>query len=190
MMSGKQLTMNGITLSGAEPITPRTRAFFEMRNYLIQQENGYVKLSSIPGRMAGYSALEAADFLEKKSKEDALVQAKLMKTYKLSDLSQPNVEKGLRTAACNNKIADLRVFATLVKNIDAQDENPAKKFTALHLAVDKKHVEAIIVLKSFNAKSDIADAKGVTVMQKVKDLDLNEINSIFRDEIIIARRTP
>jgi hypothetical protein len=171
MMSGKELSLNGIRLTGDEPVTPRTRA-------------------SIPGRISGFSAPEAADFLDKKRKEDAVIHARLLKSYNLSDLSQVNVEKALRMAAFNNKTADLTVLATLVKNINAQDENPTKKFTALHLAVTKKHIDVIRILKSFNAKSDIADANGITVLQKVRELDMNEISSIFRDDLIVARRTP
>jgi ankyrin repeat protein len=45
-----------------------------------------------------------------------------------------------------------------VQNINAQDENPLQRKTALHWAAIKGHEECYIFLKSKGARSDIPDA--------------------------------
>jgi SAM-dependent MidA family methyltransferase len=86
----------------------------------------------------------------------------LLKRYNLPDSTQLSLEKGLRNAATNNKIGDLKILIKLVKNINAQDNNPERKCTALHWAAIKNHREAYNLLIAANANPNIPDVKGKT----------------------------
>lgn len=81
----------------------------------------------------------------------------LVAKYKLPDDSQPSLEKGLRVAATNNHVEDLKFFISMVKNINAQDANPKVKRTALHWAAIKGHDECYQLLLAAGAKTDILD---------------------------------
>lgn len=78
--------------------------------------------------------------------------------YSLQKISDESLAKAFRMAANSNEHEDLRVlFHMKPELIDAQDSNPKKGKTALHLAVEKGHQESIAVLKEFGAKTDIRD---------------------------------
>ena len=71
---------------------------------------------------------------------------------------QKNLEKGLRNSVVNNQIEDLKIFIKYVNNINAQDENPKSKRTALHWAAIKGHTECYKLLVESGANACIFDA--------------------------------
>lgn len=86
----------------------------------------------------------------------------LLSKYKLADDSQANLEKGLRNAAVKGNHEDLKIFIAHVKNINAQDNNPESKRTALHWAKINGFEECIKLLVSAGADDKIKDAKGLS----------------------------
>lgn len=84
---------------------------------------------------------------------------KLVKKYSLGDISQTSLEKGMRNAATNNQLEDLKLFTKYVKNINATDNNPLVKRTALHWAAFKGHKACYDWLLNHGA-TDSIDAKG------------------------------
>lgn len=90
---------------------------------------------------------------------------RLVKKYTLPNTSQKTLEKGLRNAAVNNKIFDLKIFLKYVKNIDAKDDNEKVGRTALHWAAMKGHKECCRFLLAAKAKSNIPDANGKTASE-------------------------
>ena len=101
--------------------------------------------------------------------------------YKLLNDSQESLEKGLRIAAHNNRYSDIPLFIQYVKNINAQDNNPEKRLTALHLAVLKGHKEIAQLLKDSGALVDIRDAKNKTVVDYAIELGNKEMEAILID---------
>lgn len=97
----------------------------------------------------------------------------LVKKYNLSGNTQPLLEKGLRNAATNNQVADLKKFIKFVKNIDAQDTNPKVQRTALHWAAVKGHDECCQLLLESGANPNILDAAGEAAMKHLKTSLLN-----------------
>lgn len=104
-----------------------------------------------------------------------------LKEYKLPNDSQENLEKGLRIAAHNNRYDGVKIFIQYVKNINAQDINPEKRFTALHLAVLKDHKEIAQLLKNSGALVDIQDAKNKTAISYAIELGHKEMETILND---------
>lgn len=102
--------------------------------------------------------------------------------YKLLNDSQENLEKGLRMAVHNNRYEDVQKFMQYVKNINAQDNNPEKRFTALHLAVLKGHKEIAQLLKNKGALVDIKDAKNRTAVEYAIELGNKEMEMILTSE--------
>ncbi len=92
----------------------------------------------------------------------------LIKKYNLPDSSQVSLEKGLRNAATNNQVEDLKKFIQLVKNINAQDANPKVKRTALHWAAIKGHDDCCQLLLESGANHSIPDAIGETAAKYLK----------------------
>lgn len=90
---------------------------------------------------------------------------RLMKKYKLPDDSQKSYEKGLRNAAANNFIEDLRLFIDLVSDINAVDKNPKSSRTALIHAARNGHIECYQLLLERGANPDIQDALGSIAAQ-------------------------
>ena len=88
------------------------------------------------------------------SKENTIKQS-LIKEYGLKDESQAELERGLRKAACNNKLDDVRRFIQLVGNIDAKDPSQGK--TALHWAVARNHPACVQELLNAGADPTIED---------------------------------
>lgn|GEM_PF-6278491 len=86
----------------------------------------------------------------------------MLTKYGLSNNSQESLERGLRMAAHNERVADVKIFIQCVENINAQDSNPKKRFTALHLAAMKGNKEIIQLLLKANALANIKDASGQT----------------------------
>lgn len=110
--------------------------------------------------------------------------------YKLLNDSQESLEKGLRIAAHNNRYSDLSLFIQYVKNINAQDNNPEKRLTALHLAVLKGHKEIAQLLKDSGALVDIRDAKNKTVIDYAIELGNKEMETILTGEQCLELLSP
>lgn len=98
---------------------------------------------------------------------------KLLTRYELTDDTQPTLERGLRMAAANNKIEDLKIFIHFVKNINAKDNNPKRGKTALHLAAERNHLACYHLLKTHGADETLLDAEG------------NEAKLAHADEVIL-----
>lgn len=81
----------------------------------------------------------------------------LLAKYSLPDCAQASLEKGLRNAATNNHLDNLKILINLVKNLDAQDSNPKVKRTALHWAAIKKHDDCYELLLQAGANANIPD---------------------------------
>ena len=93
----------------------------------------------------------------------------LVRKYKLPDQTQASFEKGLRNAAVNNFIEDVKSFLTIVKNIDAVDDNLDSRRTALIHAARKGHLECYQLLIERGANPEIHDASGNTAQQYLEN---------------------
>jgi len=108
-------------------------------------------------------------------REESLA-ARLKNKYNLEDTSQSSLEKGLRNAAANNKVDDVKLFIELVIDIDAKDNNPQIRRTALHHAAIRGHREVCQLLLNANAKTNIPDAHGETADCYLVTMDLSRIS--------------
>lgn len=113
-----------------------------------------------------------------------------LKEYKLLNDSQENLEKGLRIATHNNRYGDIQTFIQYVKNINAQDNNPEKRFTALHLAVLRDHKKIAQLLKNSDALVDIKDAKNKTAVDYAIELGNKEMETILKGEQCLEPQPP
>lgn len=105
-----------------------------------------------------------------------------LKEYKLLNDSQENLEKGLRIASHNNRYHDIQIFIQYVNNINAQDNNPEKLFTALHLAVLNDYKEIAQLLINGGSLVDIRDAKNKTAIDYAIELGSKEMEKILKDD--------
>jgi hypothetical protein len=96
-----------------------------------------------------------------KEERQAMIDA-LVTKYALPDQSQASLEKGLRTAANNNRVQDLKSFIQIVTNINAKDSTPGSGRTALHRAALKGHTKCYQILIEADADPSIPDAQGIT----------------------------
>lgn len=119
-------------------------------------------------------------FTEEKNiitKQDKL---KLQKKYNLTDLTNQQLEKGLRNAAVNGKLDDLKVFLKLGANINAP--NGSQQKTALHYALEKGHISCVRELIKQGANYNLPDKQGITAYNYAEQnhLDIFEqIKHIF-----------
>jgi hypothetical protein len=49
MMRSKTLNLNGLQLSGEQPVSPRTNAFLKQHDLKAEQKDGYVSLGGVNG---------------------------------------------------------------------------------------------------------------------------------------------
>lgn len=91
--------------------------------------------------------------------------AKLLAKYRLENGDASNLEKGLRRAAALKNTSDMRLFLTHVQNVNAQDQNPTSRKTALHWSAEKNDKEGYDLLVASGAKDDIPDALSRTPSQ-------------------------
>ncbi|MHB1222262.1 MAG: ankyrin repeat domain-containing protein, partial [Gammaproteobacteria bacterium] len=109
------------------------------------------------------------------------VKTDLLKELKMDDITSSGLNKGLRTAAANNlpeMVDALMLFDEC--DINAQDANVNSQRTALHLAIERKHIEMVRLLLSHGAKTDIHAADGKTP----RDLSLTLNDQEIRDAVM------
>ena len=88
-------------------------------------------------------------------------------------------EKALRRAASQGDSMYIRwIYDTFHVDINAQDDNPEKHFTALHWAVQEKHCECARFLLELGADPHIEDAKGVSAVQLMQESDDSDIHAL------------
>lgn len=106
--------------------------------------------------------------------------AELLKKYKLdpADVNSTKVkEQALRRASMVvGSKNDLAILLSLGANINAQDDNPLKLNTALHVALMNKNYENAKFLISQGAKKDIQNADGITANDLILKIPAGVIN--------------
>lgn len=152
-------------------------AEFPLASYLIKQVTSRLSNQLYSGFITNTEHMFERIF--SKSKDIASLDKNISKKYNLPNISQLSLEKGLRQAAYNNQISDLKTFIEHVSNINAQDNNPASKKTALHYAVIKKYIECIKLLMDAGADIYLKDAKGNDSLVYAKDHE--EIRRILQN---------
>lgn len=105
--------------------------------------------------------------------------AELLVKYRLANNSQPLLCKGLRMAVHNNQLIDMAKFLVFGADINAQDDNPLKRLTALHLAVHEERYEMIKLLIDLEAATDIPDADGKTAFVLAQQSNNEGIYKLF-----------
>ncbi len=89
--------------------------------------------------------------------KDQLIRQTLRTLYQTESIS-----KALRNAASKAYVRIIEIMIPYIEDIDAKDDNPESKRTALHWAVINKHPEVIQLLIAHHALSDIEDANKKT----------------------------
>lgn len=112
--------------------------------------------------------------IEKKKLEAVLAK------YKGDDGELPEPELALRRAAHENHLEDLQFLIQKVSDINAQDNNPNRRKTALHWAVIKGRKENVSALLAAGAKDDIPDAAGKTANNYAMQSADEEMKSLFQ----------
>jgi hypothetical protein len=127
---------------------------------IYREESQSPKITQNPIFMKGFLEPRTSN---KKPSIDSLITK-----YKLENKSQPMLDKGLRRAADSSCSEDLEIFHKSGANINAQDDNPKIKKTALHWAVIKNHKDCVKNLLAWGARSDIPDADKKTAYDYAK----------------------
>lgn len=107
----------------------------------------------------------------------------LMKKFKLSPDNSGNTAargQALRRAAMAGTIEDLSVLLSSGIDINAQDENPEKRNTALHLALIHQKLNNAIYLMTQGAKVYITNAEGKTIADLVQQLPSGPGQNLLR----------
>lgn len=125
---------------------------------------------------------------------DNLKAGLLAKKRKITDIikkhtgqdivNQLLIDKTFRTAAAKNDVHDLQVLHCRVSSINAQDDNPQRKRTALHWAIDKKALECVKWLLEKKADLDIPNAQGLTARHLITSSNDPEIKNLLNVELI------
>jgi len=84
----------------------------------------------------------------------------LMEKYKLKDASPESINQGFRRATRVGIKEHVLAFYRLGAQVDAQDDNKDKKYTALHIAFMQDHNPIIRLLHALGASTNIPDANG------------------------------
>jgi hypothetical protein len=98
----------------------------------------------------------------------------VLQKFKLNPQDIDNVairEQAFRRAAMSGTTEDLTVLVESRIDINAQDNNPSKKYTALHLAVMNKQLDNAIFLLKFGARFDIPNANGMTASDLIEGFE-------------------
>jgi hypothetical protein len=97
----------------------------------------------------------------------------LLQKFKLgpADLGKKPVrEQALRRAAMSGTLEDMGILLSTEIDINAQDDTPAKRYTALHVALTYQMFDNAKYLISQGARTDIANADGVTANDLIRRL--------------------
>lgn len=115
-------------------------------------------------------------FIEDKKKEmnfkklkDTFVKFKIP-IPQSDNIKDFDLGKALRRAVIFGTIADIDILLHFNVDINSQDTNPEKQYTALHLAVLKNKPHSMNKLLALGAKIKIPDAKGRTALSLVPTL--------------------
>ena len=105
--------------------------------------------------------------------------AELIQKFKLNSSDIENVkirEQALRRAAMEvGTQKDISILLSIGVDINAQDDNPKKRNTALHVAILYKNFENATFLIKEGAKKDIANADGITANDLILQLPAGTI---------------
>ena len=102
----------------------------------------------------------------------------------------PSVETALRRAVVSGTLDDVYFLARQVGNINAQDDNPTKRKTALHWAVTTSKIAAIDILIAAGARADIKDAVGKTAVDYAAESSVAAIRTVFNAPDLVSMVTP
>ena len=100
--------------------------------------------------------------------------------YKGDDVQLPEFEVALRRAAHEKDLEDVQFLIGRVRDINAQDNNPEKRRTALHWAVLKGRKENVEALLAAGARDDIPDATEKTAKDYAMQSSDEEMKSLFQ----------
>lgn len=155
--------------------------FFEMLNYITDVKRKLIAQFSLNSSVPQFSPETEKSFFGMFPRVSGSVsdqkKQQLQNKYKLTDLNAQQLAKGLRNAAANGKLDDLKTFIALGADIDATDNRQKK--TALHHALEKKHMLCVHWLIEKGADFNIVDASGTTAGDYAKQNDL----AIFRNSL-------
>ncbi len=129
-----------------------------------QQAEDLAQTKELVAKEASNAILTAFQKVQKSKSQELLEKYKLAKEPQL-----PQVETALRRAAAIGDKNDLFILSKMVQDINAQDENPKNKRTALHWAAIEKHIDVYDFLISIGANPNIKDAQGKTAEEYRKD---------------------
>lgn len=103
----------------------------------------------------------------------------IMKHYQQTTITQAALEKAFRRAAAENNTENLNELMRKTHNINAQDDNPLSRKTAMHWAVKNGALNTIKLLLQKKAKTDIVDATGKTAIDYAKGSSSNEVKMLL-----------
>lgn len=104
------------------------------------------------------------------------MRERLLQKFKLSATSdKKTLNQALRRASMAGEGDDINFLLSLGADVNAQDENPQKKNTALHWAIRENKISNAIQLVCSGARIDIPDATGTTacvlILRRLSDND-------------------
>ena len=121
------------------------------------------------------------------------IERKILAFYKLKDASKESLQHGLRRAAYLGESMHLRFFLKKlnIDEINAQDNNPEKKRTALHWAVLSGSQDCVRALLSAGANPSIKDASDKMAKDYAKEdhkgiVSILDFNVMVQDKIASA----
>lgn len=94
---------------------------------------------------------------------EAKAREEILHKFKLSGASDKKaLEQALRRAAMSGNGDDIELVLSMGADVNAQDENPQKRNTAIHWAIQENKISNAVVLLTSGARIDIPNAKGET----------------------------
>ena len=98
-----------------------------------------------------------------------------MQKYNLPN-EPTSVPTALRRAAMDGQTEDVRFLCSRIDDVNAADDNPAQRKTALHWASQRGHANCASILLDAGADHTLGDAEGKTALDYAND----EIRELFR----------
>lgn len=116
---------------------------------------------------------EINNFVEDKMKDhDFLMLRQLFEKLKIplgdSVPAINDLEKAFRRVALSGDGSQFLLLFKFGVQIDAQDDNPSKRFTALHWALKSGNYEVASTLLAYGARLNIPDANGITALNLIR----------------------